>query len=66
MHGLLMSGLLLQGAGIGQTLGPLIVGGLVERSGNWAYAGFEVALMAAIGLLCAGLLYRGITPADEG
>ncbi len=65
-HIALMSGLLLQGAGIGQTLGPLIVGGLVERSGNWAYAGFEVALMAAIGLLCAGLLYRGITPADEG
>ena len=59
-HIALMSGLLLQGAGIGQTLGPLMVGSLVETGGTWAYAGFEVALMAGLGLLCAGLLRKRI------
>ena len=53
-----MSGLLLQGAGIGQTIGPLMVGSLVETGGTWAYAGFEIALMAGLGLLCAGLLRK--------
>ena len=62
-HIALMSGLLLQGAGIGQTLGPLIVGGLVEAAGAWAWASAEVALMAGIGLLCAGALRRRIAPA---
>ena len=62
-HIALMSGLLLQGAGIGQTVGPLMVGGLVERGGAWAWAGAEVALMAGIGLLCARALRRRIVPA---
>jgi CP family cyanate transporter-like MFS transporter len=55
-HIALMSGLLLQGAGIGQTLGPLIVGALVEQGGAWTYAAFEVFAMALLGLLCASLL----------
>ncbi len=57
-HIALMSGLLLQGAGIGQTIGPLMVSGLVERSGAWAYANFEVAFMAGIGFTCALVLGR--------
>lgn len=57
-HIALMSGLLLQGAGIGQTVGPLMVSGLVERGGAWHYASIEVALMAGIGLLCAWTLRR--------
>ena len=59
-HIALMSGLLLQGAGIGQTLGPLMVGSLVERGGAWSWAGFEVVLMAGIGLLCAWMLRNRI------
>ena len=55
-----MSGLLLQGAGIGQTIGPLLVGGLVERGGAWSFAVFEVLLMAGIGLLCVALLRRSL------
>ena len=52
-HIALMSGLLLQGAGIGQTVGPLLASGLVERGGAWEYATIEVALFAGVGLLCA-------------
>ncbi len=55
-HIALMSGLLLQGAGIGQTIGPLIVGSLVEHGGSWTWGAAEVALMAGLGLLCATLL----------
>ena len=60
-HIALMSGLLLQGAGIGQTVGPLAVGALVERGDSWSHAGFEVILFAGLGLLCALLLRRRIT-----
>ncbi|MGD8419860.1 MAG: MFS transporter [Gammaproteobacteria bacterium] len=63
-HIALMSGLLLQGAGIGQTLGPLMVSGLVERGGAWQYAGIEVALMSGTGLLLAWLLLRETARAD--
>jgi len=59
-HIALMSGLLLQGAGVGQTLGPLLVSGLVEQGGAWHFAIVEVLLMAGIGLLCAWLLRRRI------
>ncbi len=55
-HIALMSGLLLQGAGIGQTVGPLLVGSLVEQGGSWTWGAAEVALMAGLGLLCATLL----------
>ncbi|MDJ0778789.1 MAG: MFS transporter [Gammaproteobacteria bacterium] len=59
-HIALMSGLLLQGAGIGQTLGPLLVGSLVEQGGSWSWAGLEVGLMAAIGFACAALLRKRV------
>ena len=55
-HIALMSGLLLQGAGVGQTAGPLAVGALVERGGAWSFAAIEVIIFAAVGLLCAALL----------
>ena len=59
-HIALMSGLLLQGAGIGQTLGPLVIGSLVEQGGNWTWAGLEVGLMAITGLACAAALRKRI------
>jgi len=65
-HIALMSGLLLQGAGIGQTVGPLLVSGLVERGGAWVLASIEVALFAAAGLACALLLRKRITPRSSG
>ena len=60
-HIALMSGLLLQGAGIGQTVGPLLASGLVERGGAWEYATIEVALFAGVGLLCAWSLRSRLT-----
>ena len=64
-HIALMSGLLLQGAGIGQTLGPLMVGALVERGGSWAYASIEVLVMASLGCVCAWLLGRRVLATPE-
>jgi MFS family permease len=55
-HMALMAGLMLQGAGIGQTIGPLMVSAVVEASGNWDSANLVVAGLAVTGLLCAGLL----------
>lgn len=63
-HIALMSGLLLQGAGIGQTIGPLVVSGLVERGGSWTFAALEVALMSGVGLSCAWLLLRRMARSD--
>ncbi len=59
-HMALMAGFMLQGAGIGQTIGPLMVSSAVEFSGSWNSANLIVAVMAGIGLLCAWLL-RGRT-----
>jgi cyanate permease len=52
----LMAGLMLQGAGIGQTIGPMMVSSIVEFSGSWNSANLVVVAMAAIGLAIAGLL----------
>jgi MFS family permease len=54
----LMAGFMLQGAGIGQTLGPLMVSSVVEIANDWNYANLVVAAMAAIGLASALLLRR--------
>lgn len=59
-HMALMAGAMLQGAGIGQTIGPLMVSSTVELTGIWSSANFVVAGMAAIGFVCAWLL-RGRT-----
>ncbi len=59
-HMALMAGLMLQGAGIGQSIGPLMVSSIVESSGQWSSANMVVIGMASIGLFCAWLL-RGRT-----
>jgi MFS family permease len=55
-HMALMAGLMLQGAGIGQTIGPMMVSSLVEFSGSWNSASLLVISFAAIGLVSAWLL----------
>ncbi len=57
-HMALMAGFMLQGAGIGQTIGPLMVSSVVEFSGNWDFANLVVVGMAGIGLPCAMLLRK--------
>lgn len=57
-HMAMMAGFMLQGAGIGQTIGPMMVSSVVEFSGSWNYAIIIVLLMAAIGLGCALFLRR--------
>ena len=57
-HMALMAGLMLQGAGIGQTIGPLMVSSVVEYSGRWDFANLVVIGMAIIGLICALLLRK--------
>ncbi len=59
-HMAFMSGMLLQGAGIGQTVGPLMVSNLVEYGGSWDYANIEIVGMAGIGLFCALILRRSL------
>ena len=54
----LMAGFMLQGAGIGQTIGPLMVSSAVEYFSDWNMANGVVIAMAAIGLSCALLLRR--------
>jgi MFS family permease len=54
----LMAGFMLQGAGIGQTIGPLMVSSIVEYSADWNMANLVVIAMAGIGLTCALLLRR--------
>jgi hypothetical protein len=51
-----MAGFMLQGAGIGQTIGPLMVSSVVEYAHDWGYANLVVMAMAGIGLTCALLL----------
>ena len=55
-HMALMAGFLLQGAGIGQAIGPLMVSSIVEYSASWNFANLVVIAMAGIGLACALLL----------
>ncbi len=57
-HMALMAGLMLQGAGIGQTLGPMLVGSVVELSGRWSAAIAVVAVIALIGFGCALVVRR--------
>ncbi|MFZ9037427.1 MAG: CynX/NimT family MFS transporter [Gammaproteobacteria bacterium] len=57
-HMALMAGFMLQGAGIGQTIGPLMVSSVVEFSGDWDFANLVVVGMAGIGLTCALLLRK--------
>ena len=54
----LMAGFMLQGAGIGQTIGPLMISSVVEYSQNWNYANLVMVAIAGIGLACALRLRR--------
>jgi MFS family permease len=54
----LMAGFMLQGAGLGQTLGPLMVSSAVEIANDWNYANLVVIAVASTGLGCALLLRR--------
>lgn len=51
-------GLLMQGAGIGQIIGPLLLTAVVDGFGGWSYASAYTAAMAASGVLFAVLLIR--------
>ena len=55
-HMALMAGLMLQGAGIGQTIGPMMVSSMVEVSGSWNSANILVISFATIGLVSAWML----------
>ncbi len=52
----LMAGFMLQGAGIGQTIGPLMVSSIVEYAASWNAANLVVVALAGIGLACALVL----------
>lgn len=53
-----LSGLLLQGAGIGQTLGPLFLTSSIDYFGGWGFAGINMIITAIAGVLMAVLLAR--------
>ena len=53
----LMAGFMLQGAGIGQTIGPLMVSSVVDYSASWNAANLVVVVLVVIGLVC-GLVLR--------
>lgn len=55
-HMALMAGLMLQGAGIGQTIGPLTISSVVEYTDSWNTAIPVVLGLALIGLICAWLI----------
>ena len=55
-HVALMAGLLLQGSGLGQTLGPLLTTAAVDNSDNWSAAVPGFVLLALLGLFCAFVL----------
>jgi hypothetical protein len=57
-HMALMAGFLLQGAGIGQTIGPMMVSSIVEYSADWNSANLIVVAMSGLGLCCALLLRK--------
>ena len=57
-HMALMAGLMLQGASIGQTLGPAVVSALVEAAGEWDVARLPVVVFGLLGLAFGWRLRR--------
>lgn len=47
----ILSGLIFQGAGIGQILGPLLAGWVVDSGGGWSMAFWVIAGLLSIGVL---------------
>lgn len=52
----LLVGLIFQGAGIGQVIGPLFLATIVDLQDQWRDAGYAVGLLAIIGLLLTSVL----------
>lgn len=48
-----MLGLMLQGAGMGQLSGPLMVTRIVEWTNSWFYAGVALCVVSVVGILCS-------------
>ncbi len=47
----ILVGLLFQGAGCGQVIGPLLFGAIIDLSGGWSTAPLYFLVSAAIGFL---------------
>ena len=60
----LLAGFLLQGAGLGQTIGPLMVSSVVELYGSWSAAIVVMLALTSIGLVCA-LVIRARPQQDQ-
>jgi len=54
-------GLLMQGAGMGQIFGPVLLTAVVDGFGGWSYGPVYTVSMAVLGVVCAALLGR-VTP----
>jgi len=54
----LLVGLLFQGAGLGQVIGPLLVGALVDTAGNWLLTPLYFVLAGVLAITVVALLPR--------
>lgn len=54
----LISGLLYQGSGIGQVMGPIVAGAAVEYSSNWFAAGWVICVLLMVGILLTVFLRK--------
>ncbi|MCB1367228.1 MAG: MFS transporter [Rhodobacteraceae bacterium] len=61
-----LSGLLFQGAGIGQLLGPIMAGWVVQASGGWAMAFWVVAIPCAAAIALTVLLSPTLSGRHDG
>jgi len=54
----IVNGLLLQAAGAGQVLGPILIAGLVDVSGNWGASIIFTSIACLVGITVAGMFAR--------
>ncbi len=52
----LLVGMVFQGAGIGQVLGPIGLSAMVDYAGDWIYASIFIAVLALLGIVCGSQL----------
>ena len=57
----MMVGLLLQGSGFGQMIGPLLTTAVVDASGHWAYSIPGFIVVTLVGLVCVLVIKRVTT-----
>ena len=62
----LFVGMIFQGAGIGQVLGPIGLSTLVDRGGGWIFASVFIIAVTAIGVLLGCKLNRKLPNTDVG